>query len=148
PAESGSGAGVLATAPGPSSVPAPVTAPPPSTSPGVTPGCVRPLSALDIGQAMTRQQIGVGYRSADDPKSYPGTSLAVSGDKRIMIISFGCQGDYIDEIEREDKEISEGQYRPIRFTNEAAFVIVLFLKPPTAREAIVTKATVAALSGD
>lgn len=109
----------------------------------VTAGCLQPYDALDIGRSLARERVGSAYIAFD-----PGVGeakAAHTADGRIVIVAFGCRGDYIDEIKQEDAEERDGKHRWVRFTNEAAMVIVGFTKPPTARESVVTQVTLDAL---
>jgi len=111
------------------------------------PGCVQPLDAMQIARTLARQHVGTGYSRQGGSAAM---TEAVSGDKRIWIFAFGCLGDYRDELEREDRDARENGYRFTRFTNDEAMVLAIFwpTPPPTPREAIITRATLAALSGD
>lgn len=112
----------------------------------VSPGCVKPYSAMEIGQTLARQRVGAGYHALP-AKELPNEEMtaAQSGDRRIVLMAFGCRGDYVDELQQEDKEIANGEHRPIRFVNDTAMVIAIFTKPPTARESAVVQLTLDAL---
>ncbi len=120
----------------------------PAYAADVSPGCVRPFSALAIGQSLAKQRVGSNYQAVTKDLPNEEMTSAVSGDKRIGLMAFGCRGDFQDELAQEDKEIQDGQYRPVRYTNDEAMVIVVFTKPPTARESAITRATLASLSGN
>lgn len=63
-----------------------------------SPGCVAPLSALDIGRALGRQNVGHAWHAAPAPNQ---EATAARSDQAV-VMTFGCRGDYVDELDAED----------------------------------------------
>src|ERR1700689_1707902 len=83
--------------------------------------CDEPWSAIAIGHTLERQ--AVGRKWAPLKVTCSECSASVSVADRAMVITFGCDGDYQDELRTEDQETGP---RFVRFTNDAAHVIVVF----------------------
>ncbi len=114
-----------------------------AAAPRVTPGCTVPIPAVTVGAMLNRQHVGGAFKAVKTEA--PETTFAA--DRRIAIVTFGCRGDYIDELNQEDADFEARGINPARFADEQAQVIVLFLKsPPLPREAIIVRGTLLALT--
>jgi hypothetical protein len=102
--------------------------------------CNPPWQAVAVGRTLAAQGVGRDWAPWTKPDCNECTG-ATSVPAKAMILTFGCEGDYLDELAAEEAD----GIRKVTFRNDQAFVIVAFLRPVTAREAAVTRLTLATL---
>lgn len=106
--------------------------------------CAQPWSAIDVARTLERQGVGREWKAVPQPPEAE-RRMAMSKPSRAIVMTFGCQGDYLDELAAEDREIADGD-KLIRFQNDGALALVVFYRPVTAAEGAVTRATLANLT--
>lgn len=100
--------------------------------------CSSPWQAIDIAHALERQ--GVGHGWAVIPHDDSTATGATSKADQSFVFAVACEADYEKLVE------SLGEQKSALFRNDKALVVAVFLHPLTAREAFVTRATLANLT--
>lgn len=109
-------------------------------------GCGFRVLAADLAHNLKAQHVGNGKWFRDSRLDQPGMTNAT--DTRILIITFACRGDYIDERQREDDETARGEGKPAFWDDDAMAIVGIQKGAPTPREAAIIRATLAAATGD